>query len=95
MNRSNKGYKLLSSLALAVCLLTTTVSQSYAWVAWGHSGYHHQGWGYHGGWVAPSPRVGVVIAPGPGYYHPYAVPGCVWVSGHWSHGYWIPAHRIC
>ena len=49
------------------------------------SAHWRHGWGWGGG---------III--GPTFYsQPYYYSNCGWVGGHWRHGHWIPAHRVC
>ncbi|MBA3536969.1 MAG: hypothetical protein H0T84_10220 [Tatlockia sp.] len=80
MNAITKGHKILGTLLFAVGLLFAASSSAH----WNHGRWHH-GWGGWGGGV----YVGPSFYPAPNYRN------CGWVGGHWRHGYWVPAHRVC
>jgi uncharacterized membrane protein len=82
MNTTNKCHKILGAVLFATCLFTASSASAHWHGGWGGGGWgHHHGWGGYGG--------GVYIGPSYGYSN------CGWVGGHWRHGRWIPAHRVC
>lgn len=100
MNTIRRSHKLLGSLLFALCLLASPASSAHGGGGGFHGGgfhgggFHgagfHGGWHHGGGWGYP----GIIV--GPGFYgNPYYYSNCGWVGGHWRHGYWIPAHRVC
>ncbi|MBA2711181.1 MAG: hypothetical protein H0U57_11390 [Tatlockia sp.] len=83
MNAFSIGHKILGTLLFSACVFVATDSLAHR----NHGGWrHHHGWNQ--GWEG---RVYIE----PSYYSVPYYNNCGWVGGHWRHGYWVPAHRVC